>query len=658
MDTLIETMNAGGDQALRFAWPMFWQSSLLIGLLFALEWALRRKVRASVRYTLWLTVVVKLLLPPSLALPTGVGWWLRPAAPTVHQTSVVVSYGPGRASGLSPDRAAVPEPPARTGLSAAALGLVGWCFVSLGLLAWMLARWRALARRTQQAGTAPQWLEQLLAETRRAAGVRGRMRLRLLDEPVSPAVCGLLRPVILLPRLLSEQLPSAQLRTVLLHELVHLRRRDVWVNCAQSLAQLAYWWHPLLWMANARIRRLREEAVDDAVMHALRDEAEAYAPTLLEVAKLALRRPLASLGLVGILESHNSLRQRIQRLLDFCPTRKSGLTLGSALWVVAFGALALPMGKAPKPDDAPTTFSSESSPLPDPQLNNSKAVDATPAATPTTANDASPQIHIGSKFIEVPVGAMANFWQSVGTPDPARSGNTNWSTILTPAQAQAALKAVEAIPRADLLSESSLVTLDGRQAQIQVVDIKTIVTSINPRALTPPGVNPNPTNANDTNALYLTQTLPFGPTLDVIPHLGSDERSVRMTLIPSLTEFLGYEPPTNPVTIYVGGLKQKATVPLPHFRVRQVTNTADVLDGYTLVIGNGIAENVIEMKDKVPVLGDVPVLGRLFRSESRSLEKKQLLVLVTPSLIDRAGNLFHRQDQPPPASAEVSGRQH
>ena len=86
------------------------------------------------------------------------------------------------------------------------------------------------------------------------------------------------------------------MRAVLLHELIHLRRRDVWVNFLQALLQIFYWWHPLVWLANARIRRVREEAVDDAVMLALRDEAEAYAPTLLEVAKLALNRPLASLG--------------------------------------------------------------------------------------------------------------------------------------------------------------------------------------------------------------------------------------------------------------------------------------------------------------------------------------------------------------------------
>src|ERR1022692_4472860 len=104
MNLLIETMNLWADHAQRFAWPMLWQSSLLIGLLFALDLPLRRKVRPAVRYALWLVVLVKLILPPSLALPTGPGWWLRPARAvpaSPRQTSVVVTYG-------APERSPIP----------------------------------------------------------------------------------------------------------------------------------------------------------------------------------------------------------------------------------------------------------------------------------------------------------------------------------------------------------------------------------------------------------------------------------------------------------------------------------------------------------------------------------------------------------------------
>jgi beta-lactamase regulating signal transducer with metallopeptidase domain len=365
MNMLLETLNVWADHAFGFAWPMLWQSSLLIGVLFALDLVLRKKLRPAVRYALWLVVVVKVLLPPSLAFPTGPGWWLRPARQP-GKASVLASpdfqsesrdqgsrgRAPSQQSGLGNTleqptlpSAVVPilMAPSRPRLSPAAWALIGMVTVSLGLFAWMLVRWYQVARDARRSAPAPACLGELLPEEQRPA------RIRLTDRPQSPAVCGLFRPVILLPRSLTEQLPPAQLRAVLLHELVHLRRGDVWVNCLQALVQILYWWHPLLWLANARIRRVREEAVDDAVMLALNEEADTYAPTLLEVAKLSLRRPLASLGLVGILESRSSLRERIERLLDFHPPRKAGLTLGSALTVLAFAAVAVPMGEAPAP---------------------------------------------------------------------------------------------------------------------------------------------------------------------------------------------------------------------------------------------------------------------------------------------------------------------
>src|SRR5215470_14888118 len=94
MNSLTETLNSWGGRFLDFAWPMLWQSSVLIALMLALDLVLRRKVRAAIRYALWLVVLVKLILPPTFALPTSLAWWLRPSAPAPEPpraTSVVVT---------------------------------------------------------------------------------------------------------------------------------------------------------------------------------------------------------------------------------------------------------------------------------------------------------------------------------------------------------------------------------------------------------------------------------------------------------------------------------------------------------------------------------------------------------------------------------------
>ena len=366
MNASVEMLNRWGDNFLSFAWPMLWQSSLLIIIVFAFDFLTVKKIRASVRYALWMVVLIKLVLPPALALPTSATWWLWRPTPTI-ETPIAQNYS------VTIDETAVPEnfiprttsiqvpPPELTG---AAWTLFAFTAIATGLLLWLTIRWLKVANQVRRSSASD---FPALAEAQQLAGLRKQMRLKLMEGKLSPAVYGLFRPVILLPLELAEKLSVRQLRAVLLHEAIHLKRGDVWVNCAQTFLQIAYWWHPLLWLANARIRRLREEAVDDAVMVALDTDADAYAPTLLEVAKFTFRRPLASLGLVGIMESRSALRQRIERLVNFRPPRKAGVTLLSLFATLAFSAVALPMGQGPA--------SGENQPLP--QASQEVATNAT-----------------------------------------------------------------------------------------------------------------------------------------------------------------------------------------------------------------------------------------------------------------------------------------
>ena len=70
-------------------------------------------------------------------------------------------------------------------------------------------------------------------------------------------------------------------------------------------------------------------------------------------------------------------------------------------------------------------------------------------------------------------------------------------------------------------------------------------------------------------------------------------------------------------------------------------------DGQTIVMGGLIAEKVTKVRDKVPVLGDLPLIGRLFRSEAKASSKKNLVIFVTPTIIDPAGNRVHDPDDLP-----------
>jgi general secretion pathway protein D len=166
-----------------------------------------------------------------------------------------------------------------------------------------------------------------------------------------------------------------------------------------------------------------------------------------------------------------------------------------------------------------------------------------------------------------------------------------------------------------------------------------LVTGINQRALTPPGIT---TTNRDESSLYVTEQMEFGPTLDMIPCVLDDGDTINLTVLPTVLEFLGYaEGQTNRVTVYVNGKRKQVNAPQPRFRMAQITSAVNVRDGQTLVLGGLVSERIRTIKDAVPVLGDLPLLGRLFRSESKNTQKRNLLVFITPTIIDPAGNRVH-----------------
>ena len=236
--------------------------------------------------------------------------------------------------------------------------------------------------------------------------------------------------------------------------------------------------------------------------------------------------------------------------------------------------------------------------------------------------------------------------------------------ILTDPQFRVAIRAIEQRSGADLLSAPKVTTLSGRQAHISVLDLVQIVTGVDlSQTAGGSGAANNNSSANvgvvASSITFSTDQLPFGPTLDVMPTVSADGYSIQMILIPTFTEFLGYDNPGQfvPQAQSVGGstvgIPLTAVLPLPRLRVRQVVTTCNVWDGQTVVLGGLISEDIRKIKDKVPILGDLPFFGRLFRSESNESSKKNLLVFVTPTLIDPAGNRLHTDEEMPFARSSI-----
>lgn len=132
-----------------------------------------------------------------------------------------------------------------------------------------------------------------------------------------------------------------------------------------------------------------------------------------------------------------------------------------------------------------------------------------------------------------------------------------------------------------------------------------------------------------------------GVELKVTPTVEEDDYSVSLDLNPKVTEFEGFVEYGGPSVAISGGTT--VTVPpgfyQPIFAVREVTTKVTIWDGATIVMGGLTREDVKKVSDKIPVLGSLPGIGRLFRSQGESTQKRNLLIFVTANLVSPGGSL-------------------
>ncbi|MFM1768772.1 MAG: hypothetical protein RJA22_1301 [Verrucomicrobiota bacterium] len=237
--------------------------------------------------------------------------------------------------------------------------------------------------------------------------------------------------------------------------------------------------------------------------------------------------------------------------------------------------------------------------------------------------------------------------------------------ILTDPQFRVVIRALEQRQGISVVATPSIMTPSGRQAQLKTVEVRTIVTDLD-ASQTGGGGGGNlvgSTGSGGVGSLILPISQPFelGPTLDVVPYVSADGVTIQLTLIPAVKEFVGYD--LDSAQIFAAQIQSVSgnstappliqPTPLPIFRLRQVVTSAIVWDGQTVALGGLIADSTTKFKDKVPVLGDLPWVGRVFRSESTASTKKNLMIFVTPTIVDPAGNRMNTDADMPFAQSSI-----
>lgn len=298
MNPAVEAFNRLAQSWAELAWAVAWQSALVV-VCFALIARVMRRSSPGFRYALWQISAIKLLVMPlwtvAITLPALPGIGSGERSKGLQSAQSAGGQGARSMSGTrtqdgsaaegdttylpQADRSWVAE------LEWPAWLLIAWIVGIAGQVAGMAYQRELLARllRRTVAASEPALLG-LVAELSQRVGLRSPPPLRIAPGPGSPFVCGLRRPALVLPDGLAGSLEPVAWRSVLLHELAHIKRGDLIWDWVPAVARVLYFFNPAAHYIGYRTRLERELACDQAAMVLAGAGAAVYASTLIEVA--------------------------------------------------------------------------------------------------------------------------------------------------------------------------------------------------------------------------------------------------------------------------------------------------------------------------------------------------------------------------------------
>ncbi len=373
---MIETINHIAQSWWSWMGSMLWQVSLLILIVSIIDFFIRRWAWPQVRYALWLLILIKLILPPSWTLPSSLISRWQPAVQAqiekrldtpvqfseVAKVSRIPSFPedtmiPTYAAGPTEETAGRPESkPSPATQAAAAAPAMNW--KAMAMAAWILGmgffiallthritRLRRWHKKQVERKTIPVWYYELLVKTTDRLKLGRLPAIVFSKEAKAPAVYGIFRPVLLLPASYLDSLSKEDAEHVLLHELAHLKRGDLWLHGLCLLLQIAYWFNPLLIWMRRQMKHVREICCDLTIANLLKEKTMKYRETLVSTARELLTEVAEpGMGLLGVFEDPFRLVARLKWLEKKTWRNRKLMTAAVVFVTLTMTAAVLPMG--------------------------------------------------------------------------------------------------------------------------------------------------------------------------------------------------------------------------------------------------------------------------------------------------------------------------
>jgi type II secretory pathway component GspD/PulD (secretin)/tetratricopeptide (TPR) repeat protein len=287
---------------------------------------------------------------------------------------------------------------------------------------------------------------------------------------------------------------------------------------------------------------------------------------------------------------------------------------------------------------------------------------------PVTSGDRSGNFAISANALDALL--LPGLGQTLGVA-PSMFGLAG---VFTNPQFQVVIRALNQKKGIDLLSAPSVTTKSGQRAIIEVIrELRYPGTYTPPQVPSISSSTSTVIGASTTVPVVVTPTTPStwetrntGVTLEVEPVVGGDATTIDLNLVPQVVEFEGFINYGSP--IFAVGVNTAAGVSIsnsilltpniinqPVFSTRKVTTSVSVYDGQTVVLGGLMREDVQKTEDKVPIIGDIPLVGRAFRTNTEQHTKKNLVIFVTAKIVTPAGLPLNEEEEGllPPELPEV-----
>lgn len=215
----------------------------------------------------------------------------------------------------------------------------------------------------------------------------------------------------------------------------------------------------------------------------------------------------------------------------------------------------------------------------------------------------------------------------------------------------------------DLMTAPSVTAKSGQKATIEIVR-----EFIYPTEYEPPEL---PNSVGQSSGLSLTgagstggsfpvtpatptafETRNTGVTLEIEPTIGENDFVIDLRFVPEIVEFEGFINYGSPIqsngTDVLGNsivtVITENRIEMPVFSARRVNTALTIYDGYTVAVGGLMREDVQIVNDKVPILGDIPIVGRLFQTNGENRIKSNLIIFITAQIIDATGRPLRGAD--------------